>query len=79
MSDQIPRVLSFSNKRKILSLDPKTLLYPLRKGEITTMDKGKNIQTEQTKEEIVDIRKQRERRLCDLLFPLESPELENIE
>lgn len=42
------------------------------------MDKGKSIQTEPTKEEMIDIWKQHGKHLYDLLFPSETPQLENV-
>ena len=43
------------------------------------MDKRKNIESELTEEEVIDIQRQRGKYLYDLLFPSENPELENID
>ena len=56
-SVQVFLSLKYPNKKQILSPNLKKLLYHLKKGEITAMDKGKGIQTESTKKEMVDIRK----------------------
>ena len=43
------------------------------------MDKGKNILTESTKEEMIDIWRQHGKHLYSILVSPESTELENIE
>lgn len=78
-SDQILQVFSFPSKREILSPNPKTLLYHLRKGEITFMDKEKKILTEPIEEDMIDTRRQRGKCLYNILFPTKGPELESIE
>lgn len=48
MSDQNSPEVSFSTKHKFLISRSLTLFYHLKKGKLTTMDKGKNIKIEQT-------------------------------
>lgn len=43
------------------------------------MDEGKNIKIKPNEEEMIDIRRQHGKHLCNILFPPEIPELERIE
>ena len=76
MSDKNFLILKFLTQRTCLISKSKTILYCLKKGRIAAMDKGKGIQAKPSEKKRITRKKQRRKRLYELLFFLESPEEE---
>ena len=49
---KFPSLIFFTQKTSSYTSNPKTLLYRLKKGKLTAMDKGKNIQMELSEVEL---------------------------